>query len=133
MNEYLTRTNSDSAGDAMRNLIADMKLLATDTRELLRHTAGPAGEQFAKLRDRTRGTLATVEERLGPLQQKLGERLGPLQQKLAEQGRYAAQVSAEHLRVHRWSTVAAVAAIGFAIAAVLAWQNETSMDDRPEH
>jgi hypothetical protein len=41
-------------------------------------------------------------------------------------------VSAEHLRVHRWSTLAAVAAIGFAIAAVLAWQSETPTDDTPE-
>jgi ElaB/YqjD/DUF883 family membrane-anchored ribosome-binding protein len=121
MAEYSTRTSSDSVGSAMRNLIADMKVLASDTRELLRQTTGPSGEQFARLRERTRDTLAAVEERLGPLQHKL-----------AEQGRYAAQVSAEHLRVHRWSTLAAVAAIGFAIAAVLAWQNETPADDTPE-
>src|SRR4051812_16321909 len=101
MNEYSSGTNSD-VGRAMRNLVADMKALATDTGELLRATTGPSGEQFAKLRERTRDTLTAVEERLGPLQQKL-----------AEQGRYAAQVSAEHLRVHRWSTIAAVAAIGF--------------------
>jgi ElaB/YqjD/DUF883 family membrane-anchored ribosome-binding protein len=121
MDEYATRTNSESVGDAMRNLMADMKLLANDTRDLLRQTAGPAGEQFARVRERTRDTLATVEERLGPLQQKL-----------AEQGRYAARASAEHLRVHRWSTLAAVAAIGFVIAAVLAWQSETAMDEGPE-
>jgi ElaB/YqjD/DUF883 family membrane-anchored ribosome-binding protein len=121
MDEYSSRTNSESVGGAMRNLIADMKVLANDTRELLRQTTGPAGEQFARVRERTRDTLAAVEERLGPLQQKL-----------AEQGRYAAQASAEHLRVHRWSTIAAVAAIGFAIAAVLAWQNETPTDDDPE-
>lgn len=121
MDEYSSRRESDSVGNVMRNLVADIKLLAGDTRELLRQATGPSGEQFAKVRERTRDTLASVEERLGPLQQKL-----------AEQGRYAAQVSAEHLRAHRWSTVAAVAAIGFAIAAVIAWQNEAPTDDGPE-
>ena len=121
MDEYSTRTNTESIGGAMRNLIADMKVLASDTRELLRQTTGPTGEQFAKLRNRTRDTLTAVEQRLGPLQHRL-----------AEQGRYAAHVSAEHMRVHRWSTLAAVAAVAFAVAAVLAWQNETSTDDYPE-
>jgi ElaB/YqjD/DUF883 family membrane-anchored ribosome-binding protein len=121
MYERSARTNTDSVGGAMRNLVADMKVLAEDTRELLRQTAGQSGEQFARLRDRTRDTLSGVEQRLGPLQQKL-----------AEQGRYAAEVSAEHLRVHRWSTIAAVAALGFAIAAVIAWQNEARPYEPPE-
>jgi ElaB/YqjD/DUF883 family membrane-anchored ribosome-binding protein len=105
----------------MQNLLADIKVLAGDTRELLRATTGLSGEQFGSLRERTRDTLAAVDQHLGPLQQKL-----------AEHGRYAAQVSAEHLRVHRWSTLAAVAAIGFAVAAVLAWQNERPAGDYPE-
>jgi ElaB/YqjD/DUF883 family membrane-anchored ribosome-binding protein len=121
MDEYSSGTSKESVGRAMRTLLADMKVLASDTRELLRQTTGQSGEQFARLRERTRDTLTAVEDRLGPLQQKL-----------AEQGRYAARVSAEHLRAHRWSTVAAVAAIGFAIAALVAWQNETSMDEDPE-
>jgi hypothetical protein len=57
------------------------------------------------------------------------ERMGPLQHAIAEHGRYAAHVSAEHLRAHRWSTVWAIAAIAFATAAVLAWQNESRVED----
>ena len=121
MNEYSSSTDNESVKRAMRNLVADMKILASDTRELLRQTTGQSGEQFARIRQRTRDTLASVEERLGPLQQKL-----------AEHGRHAAQVSADHLRAHRWSSLAAVAAIGFAILAVLAWQNETPTDDDAE-
>ena len=121
MDEYSSSTDNESVKRAMRNLLADMKVLASDTRELLRQTTGQSGEQFARLRERTRDTLTAVEQRLGPLQRKL-----------AEHGRYAAQVSAEHLRVYRWSTLAAVAAIGFAIAAVLAWQNELPPEDHPE-
>ena len=121
MDDYSSPADNESVKRAMRNLLADMKVLASDTRELLRQTTNQSGEQFARLRERTRDTLTAVEQRLGPLQQKL-----------AEHGRYAAQVSAEHLRAHRWSTLATVAAIGFAIAAVLAWQSETPPDDEPE-
>jgi ElaB/YqjD/DUF883 family membrane-anchored ribosome-binding protein len=121
MYEQSGRANSASVGEAMHNLLTDMKTLAADTRELLRHTTGQSGEQFAKLRARTRETLSAVEERLGPLQERI-----------TEGGRYAAQVSAEHLRAHRWSTIAAMAAIAFAVAAVIAWQNEMPGDDQPE-
>jgi len=122
MDELLTPASSASAGRAMQKLLADMKVLASDTRELLRHATGPSGEQFARLRDRTRDALSAVEERIGPFQHALAER-----------GRHAAHVSAEHLRAHRWSTLAAIAAIAFAAAAVLAWQNESRADDSREH
>ena len=121
MNEPSTPVNGPSIGRAMQNLIADIKVLSADTRELLRQTTGQSGEQLAHLRARTRDALSAVEERLAPIQHALAER-----------GRYAAQVSAEHLRAHRWSTLAAIAAIAFATAAVLAWQNESRRDDTPE-
>jgi ElaB/YqjD/DUF883 family membrane-anchored ribosome-binding protein len=121
MNERSSGSSNERTGRAVQNLIADFKVLANDTRELLQQT-GPSGEQFARLRERTRNTLSAVEQHLGPLQQKL-----------AEHGRHAAEVSAEHLRVHRWSSLAAVAAIAFAVAAVLAWQNEGPTDDSPGH
>lgn len=117
MNHYPRSTHHDPVKRAMRNLVADMKILAGDTRELLRETAGPSNERFAALRERTRNTLSAVEARLGPYQQRLAER-----------GRYAYQVSAEHMRVHRWSTLAAMAAVAFAVAAVVAWQNEGEME-----
>jgi ElaB/YqjD/DUF883 family membrane-anchored ribosome-binding protein len=121
MDEQSSRTNNESVGRALQNLLANIKVLASDTRDLLRETAGQSGERFTRLRERTRQTLSGFEEHLGPLQHKV-----------AEQGRYAAHPSAEHLRVHRWSTVAAVAAIAFAVAAVLAWQNETAIEDDRE-
>jgi ElaB/YqjD/DUF883 family membrane-anchored ribosome-binding protein len=121
MDEQSTPANTASVREAMQNLVTDMKVLAADTRELLRQTTGLSGEQFGRLRARTRETLSAVEERLGPLQERI-----------TEGGRYAAQVSADHLRAHRWSTLAAIAAIGFAVAAIIAWQNEMPGDDNPE-
>ena len=113
-------SNDERIGHAMQTLLADMKVLVGDTRELLQQTTGLSGEQWTKLRERTRETLAGAEQRLGPLQRRL-----------AEHGRYAAQASVEHLRVHRWSTLAAVAAIAFAVAAVIAWREETPPYETP--
>ena len=73
MDDYSSPSDNESVKRAMRNLIADMKVLASDTRELLRQTTGQSGEQFARLRERTRDTLTAVEQRLGPLQQRLAE------------------------------------------------------------
>lgn len=121
MYEHSTRERTASVGEAVQNLRTDMKALAADTRELLRQTTGQSGEQFAKLRARTRETLSAVEHRLGPIQGRI-----------SEGSRYAAQVSAEHLRAHRWSTLAAIAAIAFGVAAIIAWQNEMPGGDNPE-
>lgn len=122
MDERSRHTSNEPIGRALQNLLADMKVLASDTRELLRQTAGQSGEQFTRLRERARDTLSGVEQHLGPLQHRL-----------AEHGRYAAEMSAEHLRAHRWSTIATVAAVGFAVAAVLAWKSETAiLDDREQ-
>lgn len=108
-------TNNEPIGRALQNLLADIKALASDARELLGVTAGQSGERFARVRERTRDALAGVEQHVGPLQEKL-----------TEHGRHVADVSTEHLRAHRWSSIAAIAAIGLTIAAVIAWQNETS-------
>ena len=88
--------NDERVGRALQNLLSDIKVLASDTRELLRQTAGQSGEQFTRLRERSLEALADLEQHVGPLQQKL-----------AEHGRYAAEATAEHLRVHRWSSLAA--------------------------
>lgn len=123
MDDYTSSSDNAAVKRAMRNLMNDVKVLASDTRELLSQSAGPASERLARLRDRTRESLTAVEERIGPYQQKL-----------AEQGRYAYRVSADHMRAHRWSTLAAAAAIALAVAAVVAWQNEneTYPEDHPE-
>lgn len=105
---------------ATQNLIEDVKVLSADTRELLRQTAEQSGEHLARVRDRARETLSAVEARLSPLQQALAER-----------GRYAARISAQHVREHPLSTLAAAAAIGLVIAAVFAWNSESQRERRP--
>ena len=121
MYETATPVNTASARSAMQKLLTDMKVLATDTREILRQTTGYPREHFARVHERTRDALSAVEERIGPLQHAI-----------AEHGRHAASVSAEHLRAHRWSSLWAIAAIAFAAAAVFAWQDESRVENSSE-
>ena len=106
---------------AMHNLIEHVKVLGADTRELLRQSAGQTGEQLGRLRDRTMQSLSALEERLGPVQQVVTQR-----------ARYAYDVSAQHVRRHPLSTIAAAGAIILAVTAVLAWQSEQNRDRGPD-
>ncbi len=121
MNQFSRQEDLIESGGSDRpaqKLIADLKVLSDDTRELLRQTASQSGERLARVRERARVSLAAVEERLGPLQNAITER-----------GRNAARVSMSHVRDHPWSTIAAAAAIACAIAAVMAWQREPRRGD----
>ena len=67
MNERSSSMDDMPVGRALQKLLSDMKVTASDTRELLRHSTGQSGEQFTRLRDRTRDTLEGIEQRLGPM------------------------------------------------------------------
>lgn len=108
---------NDSPRQRMQQLMSSLSTLAADTRELIAQTTGPASERLSQARERARDTLSALETRLSPVQQAIAER-----------SRYAARVSAEHFREHRWSSVLTVAAIALAVAAVVAWQNESASD-----
>lgn len=105
---------------ALNNLVDHLKTLSADTRALIGQTAEHSGEHLSRIRDRAMQTLAAVESRVGPLQAPIAER-----------ARAAARLSAQHLRVHRWSTIATAAAVVCIVAAFVAWQHETELDDEP--
>ena len=113
--------NPEQAGEvdrALHNLIDHVKVLAADTRELLSHTAEQSGEQLARVRSRIRERGAAIEACLAPLQRALAER-----------GRYAATVSAQHVRQHPWSTLAAAGALALTVVAVIAWHCEAQSNE----
>lgn len=110
-----------SANDAFHKLIEDVKVLSTDMRDLLQHTAEQSGERLATVRDRMRERLSSVEARLGPAQRALTERAQEI-----------SRVSARHVRQHPMSTIAAAAAVALAIFALVAWQGENSRRDGDE-
>ena len=54
--------------EANQRLVADIKLLAHDAEELLRATAGEAGEKIKEVRQRLSQALESARERCGDLQ-----------------------------------------------------------------
>ena len=106
---------------ALHNLIEHVKVLAADTRELLSHTAGQSSERLARVSSKIRERGAAIEARLAPLQQALAER-----------GRYAATMSAQHVREHPWSTLAAAGALALTVVAVIAWHCEAQSSENAD-
>ena len=104
---------SRGANDALKKLLEDVRVLSADTRDLLQQTADQSGERLAMVRDRMRETLSSVEARVGPFQRALAER-----------AQHVSRVSAQHVRLHPMSTLAAAAAVVLAVVAVCAWRGE---------
>jgi ElaB/YqjD/DUF883 family membrane-anchored ribosome-binding protein len=61
--------------EANQRLVADIKLLARDAEELLRATAGEAGEKIKEVRQRVSNALEAARETCGNLQDQTAETL----------------------------------------------------------
>ncbi len=95
-------------GDADR-ILADLRMLAADTEALLRATAGQAGEQLAAARARADASLATAKSSV--------ERFG---RAAADSTRAAGRATDGYVHANPWQVIAAGAAAGFVIGALLA-------------
>ena len=61
--------------EANQRLVADIKVLAHDAEELLRATAGEAGEKIKEVRQRLSDALESARERYEDLQDQSAEKL----------------------------------------------------------
>lgn len=93
---------------AKEKLIADLKLVVADTEELLRATAGQAGEKVTELR-------ARLEKRLQ--ESKLA--LGDIQELATEQVKVAAQATDEFVHAEPWKAVGIAAALALALGVLI--------------
>ena len=83
-------------------LITDVKLVIADTEELLRATAGQAGEKVAEIRARTQDRLAAAKI-------KLAEAEAAVVDKAKQVGR----VADDYVHDNPWRSVGVAAGIGF--------------------
>jgi ElaB/YqjD/DUF883 family membrane-anchored ribosome-binding protein len=90
-------------------LVSDIKVVISDAEELLRATAGEAGEKIAKARVR-------VEESLGEAKRRLAD-AGVV---AGEQARMAARATDEFVHEHPWKAVGIGAALGVIIGMLIA-------------
>lgn len=59
---------------ASEKLVTDLKVLAADTQELIRETAGQTGERVVAAREKARQTVADFQRSLQPMQDAVAAR-----------------------------------------------------------
>ena len=90
-------------------LITDLKVLISDTEELLKATTGQAGEKIAVARERIQASIAVYKDKLMDAEQALMERT-----------KEAARATDEYVHEHPWQAVGAAAGVGFLLGMLIA-------------
>ena len=93
---------SDMTEATKDKLIADFKVVVADTEELLKLTAGQAGDKVAEVRGRLSEHLAGAKTRLADLEVAVLERT-----------KKVARATDDYVHEHPWQSVGAVAGIAF--------------------
>lgn len=106
MNESLVETNVIRADTD--KILADLRMLATDTEALLRATAGQTGERLVAVRARADASLAAAKTRV--------ESFGRV---TADRTRAAGRAADGYVHANPWQVIAIGAAVGVVIGALL--------------
>ena len=99
---------ADSQGTKDK-LVADLKVLIGDTEELLKATAGQAGEKIATARERIQASLAVYKEKLVDAEHAMMERT-----------KEAARATDEYVHDHPWQAVGVAAGVGVLLGMLIA-------------
>jgi ElaB/YqjD/DUF883 family membrane-anchored ribosome-binding protein len=99
---------SDMSDVSKEKLIADVKLVIADTEELLRATAGQAGDKIADIRAKT-------QDRLSAAKIKLAEAEAAVVDKAKQAGR----VADDYVHDNPWRSVGVAAGFGFIVGLLI--------------
>lgn len=91
-----------------QKLVADLKVVIADAEELLRATAGQAGEKISVARERIQASLAAARVKLSD-----AERV------VLERSKEAAHATDEYVHEHPWTAVGVAAGIGLVIGLLI--------------
>lgn len=89
-------------------LMADLRLVVADAEELLRTTAGQAGEGAAELRDKVAATLARARASLADAQESALER-----------ARAAGRAADDYVHENPWRSIAVSAGFGLLVGVLI--------------
>ncbi len=89
-------------------LMRDMRLVVTDAEELLRATAGQAGEKVAAARERIQANLAIAKEQLADAQNVA-----------IEKTKYAAKVTDDYVHENPWRAMGVAAGVGLVVGMLI--------------
>lgn len=89
-------------------LVADMRVVIADAEELLRATAGQAGEKVAATRARIQESVTTAKVKLEQLSEAS-----------AEKAKAAAHATDDYVRDHPWHAVGIAALVGLVLGTLI--------------
>jgi ElaB/YqjD/DUF883 family membrane-anchored ribosome-binding protein len=95
---------NDMTQVSKEKLIADFKVVVADTEELLRSTAGQAGEKISELRAKAQDHLATAKAKLADAEAAI-----------VDKAKQAGRVADDYVHDNPWSAVGIAAGVGFLI------------------
>lgn len=101
MSEELTIANKEK-------LVSDLKVVVADAEEILRATAGAAGDKVGELRERISVRLRDAKERLQDAEAALLDRT-----------KAAARATDDFVHEHPWKAVGVAAAVGLALGVLI--------------
>jgi ElaB/YqjD/DUF883 family membrane-anchored ribosome-binding protein len=99
--------NTSSEANTQK-LVADLKVVIADAEDLLRATAGQAGEKLAAARERAQASLSVARAKLGE-----AERM------VLERSRQAAHATDEYVHDNPWTAVGIAAGVGLVIGLLI--------------
>ncbi|MGC2165612.1 MAG: DUF883 family protein [Gallionella sp.] len=105
MSTNMARAESDVSKE---KLIQDVRLVVSDAEELLRATAGVAGEKIADARERIKENLTAAKARLVAAEDQLVART-----------KEAAKATDEYVHEHPWKAVGISAAVGVIVGMLI--------------
>jgi ElaB/YqjD/DUF883 family membrane-anchored ribosome-binding protein len=101
MSDEMTAAHKDK-------LVSDLRVVIADTEELLRATAGTAGEKVGELRERLTTRLRDTKERLVDLEVAL-----------VDKTKAAARATDDFVHEEPWKAVGVAAALGLALGVLI--------------
>ncbi len=105
MSTNLTSVQGDVSKE---KLIQDLQLVVSDAEELLRATAGQAGDKVSAARERIQDSLAAAKARLAVTQEAM-----------LEKTKQAAHVTDEYVHENPWRAVGIGAAVGLVVGMLI--------------
>ncbi len=96
------------ASKEKEKLMRDMRLVVSDAEELLRATAGQAGEKVTAARERIQANLAVAKEQLADAQNAA-----------IEKTKYAAKMTDDYVHENPWRAMGVAAGVGLIVGLLI--------------
>ena len=103
-----TKAAKSESQAGKEKLVHDYRVVVTDAEELLRATAGQAGEKVAAARERIQENLVTAKARLNEAEFAM-----------IEKTKYAAKATDEYVHDNPWTAIGVAASVGVIVGMLI--------------